>query len=144
VLRKSDSIFICVMACIVANTPWSNAAFGSGALPTTGATAGGAPPTGGCTGGGTTGIDGRAGGCITTGLVICTPLALPLCGISIALASLTFFTYANDPVIAYGCVCIRSPYNMIGTSNGSQSGDSVSAYRRWPISMQHISSDDRS
>ena len=119
------------MAYIADNTPWSNTAFGSGALPATGATTGGAPPGAvGGTGGGVVRMGGRIGGCITTGSVICTPLALRPYGISIALASFTFFTYANDPVIAYGCVCISSLCNTMGTSNGSQSGDSVSAYRR--------------
>ena len=91
------------MACIAANTPWINAAFGSGTLPTTGAAAGGAPPgTGGCTGGGATGMGGRAGGCTMTGLAIGTLLAFRPHGITIALVPWIFFTCPNDPVIAHG------------------------------------------
>jgi len=143
VLRKSDSIFICVMACVAINTPWRNAAFGSGALPTTGAAAGGR--------------------CSSNKWLyrwwcnrnrwknrwlhnnrISNLYSISTASVrNLNRVGIVHFLH-NDRVIACGCVCIRSPYNMIGTSNGSQSSDSVSGYRRWPMSMRHISLDDRS
>jgi len=102
-LRWSDTMFICVMACIAAMTPCINATFGSGTLPATGAAGGGAPAcAGGGICGGATGMDGSIGGCTITGSVIGAPLPSRPYGISIALVSLTFFTHANNPVIANG------------------------------------------